>query len=66
MLEEIILGSDSGGAVIVSRLSEDPHPRILLVESAPDYVSPDETPESILSGLKLPRATTIRVLPQIW
>lgn len=51
--DDIIVGAGSAGAVLATRLSEDPARRVLVLEAGPDYATLDETPQDILSGASM-------------
>jgi choline dehydrogenase len=50
MFDDIVVGAGSAGAVIAAALSDDAARQVLLVESGPDYVGVDETPDDLLYG----------------
>jgi choline dehydrogenase len=46
----IVVGAGAGGAVVAARVSEDPHIRVLVIESGPDYPNLEALPEDLRDG----------------
>jgi choline dehydrogenase len=59
--DTLIVGAGSAGAILATRLSEDPERSVCLIEAGPDYASVDELPDRIRT-----RGEGARIYGGVW
>lgn len=62
--DHIVLGAGSAGAIVATRLSEDPQRSVLLLEAGPDYPVLEQLPDEVKYGYAT--ATDIMVSDHNW
>ena len=62
--DHIVLGAGSAGSIMATRLSEDGHRSVLLIEAGPDYPTIEQLPDEVKHGYAT--ATDIMVSDHNW